>query len=701
MPDFNRNVEDFLEEIVNLLKVEERDMMKVVKNRLATGIEDDGWAEKKLSEVRSMKNQLMFAQQKGASNKVYKEIQDLHEQAYMSGGIYGETGKFGANFTAMTPDVKLPRSVQALILERQQSFKNGRLLMLRNAEDDYRNIIAETTQLLRLGTKTKKQALQISLNKFADKGITGFVDKTGKNWNLHTYSEMALRTTSFNAARIGALDRVIDAGLNYVQVSSHGNPCPFCAPYDGAVLAINEYNNPENRPLLSDAIANGLFHPNCKHMISGYVEGASIPVKQPYDKQGYLDTQTQRYNERQIRKWKLRHEVALDDDLKGFTKGKVSYYQAKQRDLLKDYESRTGKILKRRYDREAPLRLGKEGQIKPLRSYKKKVVAPKPPEIEFETMDDFIKNSGSKKVSYGPRYNKKSGKLSDALDDFDDYPSKASDFVEDLNYDFMLLHDHQEDVIIEEARRLLVSKTKLNSRLDTLAKGKRRLRDFENIAEDLTEELKDYAKKNNLGRMRDLVRKSAPGAGGDIGEDELMKLYAKLFDNSLLDTPKIISNDLFDKMRSNGELELWRGFGSRLNRMKAFDQGENYFGKGIYGNGTYTAIGRDVATSYDKTYGASNIMSYIIHPNTQFINWDDIQELANIVRNDKSFGFTKATREIFGEEGRLAAALGYDGIYIDKNEYLVMLNRSKFLMKQPSKSKYTTAGKVAREKNGL
>ena len=55
---------------------------------------------------------------------------------------------------------------------------------------------------------------------------------------------------------------------------------------------------------------------------------------------------------------------------------------------------------------------------------------------------------------------------------------------------------------------------------------------------------------------------------------------------------------------------------------------------------------------------------------------------------------------MFKEEGRLAVALGYDGIYYQRNEYLVMLNRSKFLMKNPTSDKYTKAGiKIRRDTN--
>jgi len=375
MPNqFGQDIENYIDDIVDQLKQEEQRMMAIIKNNLAEGIDTPEWVENKTRNLTSMKKQLIHAQ-RTTSSKIYKDIDSTFKVAYEQGGEYGIGEQVTSPNKILSSKVKLPKDVQLMKLERQQVLKAGRLNILRSAVDGYRSVIEETASTILLGTTTSRQALQRSLNKFADKGITGFVDKAGRNWNLTTYTQMALRTSTFNASRMGASDRIAKAGLKYVIVTSHGNCCPLCAPYEAVVLALDGNDNPKGRTTLDDAIANGLFHPNCKHMIIGYVEGSTVVEKVPYDPEGYDQTQLQRYNESQIRKWKMRHEVALDPQTKQFTKAKISRYQASQRDLLKDYEDRTGKVLKRRYDREQVYKLGKGG-VEPPRPKPKPV--PKP-----------------------------------------------------------------------------------------------------------------------------------------------------------------------------------------------------------------------------------------------------------------------------------------------------------------------------------
>ncbi|RKJ24375.1 hypothetical protein D7X33_43905, partial [Butyricicoccus sp. 1XD8-22] len=59
----------------------------------------------------------------------------------------------------------------------------------------------------------------------------------------------------------------------YVLVSSHGNPCPKCAMFQGLVYFNGRGGtpNPLGAPHLNDAIAGGLLHPRCRHTFSAYV----------------------------------------------------------------------------------------------------------------------------------------------------------------------------------------------------------------------------------------------------------------------------------------------------------------------------------------------------------------------------------------------------------------------------------------------
>ena len=52
-------------------------------------------------------------------------------------------------------------------------------------------------------------------------GVTAFVDKAGRNWSLHTYGSMTLRTTSRQAEVLAVL--TADPGQDLYQISSHGS----------------------------------------------------------------------------------------------------------------------------------------------------------------------------------------------------------------------------------------------------------------------------------------------------------------------------------------------------------------------------------------------------------------------------------------------------------------------------------------------
>ncbi len=92
-------------------------------------------------------------------------------------------------------------------------------------------------------------------------------------------------------------------------------------------------------------------HPNCAHYPQAYVPGLTreIPKDQKAKPDLYKERQAQRYNERQIRRWKRRAAVAGNDKDRAKCEAKVAAWQARQREFVK----RTGR--RRLYYREQPL----------------------------------------------------------------------------------------------------------------------------------------------------------------------------------------------------------------------------------------------------------------------------------------------------------------------------------------------------------
>jgi len=130
------------------------------------------------------------------------------------------------------------RAIEALTQETLGNVLATHTGILRSTMDAYRSVIAESSSGVLLGDQTRRQAAQAALNRFAQKGITGFVDSAGRGWSMESYTEMALRTGCGRAAVQGHVDRLTANGLDLVIVSDAPRECPLCRPWEGKVLSI-------------------------------------------------------------------------------------------------------------------------------------------------------------------------------------------------------------------------------------------------------------------------------------------------------------------------------------------------------------------------------------------------------------------------------------------------------------------------------
>lgn len=340
----------FLAEKVREVYLElEYDIMQMISKKLSKNIDAPNWQQIKLTELQQILREIdiLIADAQKASANI---SQNIIEQSYMAGfesaesdyiEAYGNLGAFLATNTSNINNI----AISALVAETNNLLSSTQTLMLRKANDSYRQIIANTSTKIIAGVLTRRQALQESLNEFANQGISGFVDRAGRNWNIASYSDMALRTAIGKASMAGHENRITQLGEDLVIVSNHPDECPICRPYEGKIYSISGTSN--EYPPLSIARAGGLFHPNCSHVATLYVEGfTEKEAKTIGTPTNYEEKQKQRYYEREIRKWKRREAVAITDQEKLIAQNKIKEKQKQMRDFIKQ----TGR--KRRYDRE-------------------------------------------------------------------------------------------------------------------------------------------------------------------------------------------------------------------------------------------------------------------------------------------------------------------------------------------------------------
>ena len=239
----------------------------------------------------------------------------------------------------------------ALIAEGLFNVESSHLRITRMLDDAYRRVAVAATLDVLEGAITRRDGAQRALDSFADVGITGFVDRAGRNWDLASYAEMAVRTVSGHAAVQGHSDRLQGAGRDLVIVSVHGGACPLCSPYEGRILSLSGAD--QRYASLNDATSAGLFHPHCRHATAIFVPGLTEPLEPPPREQqqrAFELSQVQRYHERQIRKWKRREAVAVTPEAKALGERKVREWQGRTRELVRS------RGLDRRYDRETIVR---------------------------------------------------------------------------------------------------------------------------------------------------------------------------------------------------------------------------------------------------------------------------------------------------------------------------------------------------------
>lgn len=252
-------------------------------------------------------------------------------------------------------------AMMALIQELTQRLSSTHLRVMRWEQDAYRRALASPALDVLAGTKTRLRATQVVMDDLFSQGITGFTDKAGRDWTLGAYAEMATRTTVAHATIEGHLSQLRADGVDLVMVSNSPEECSICRRFEGRVLAIAgpagprivEHGLDDGRMIpvdvyatVGDAIAAGLFHPNCTHRLVMYTPGVTRVPTDTANPQGYEDRQELRRLERETRKAKRRAAAALTPEARAAAERRVRARQAQ----IRRHVDATGQF--RRRDRE-------------------------------------------------------------------------------------------------------------------------------------------------------------------------------------------------------------------------------------------------------------------------------------------------------------------------------------------------------------
>lgn len=340
------------------------------------GIQWSMWQAEQLKALEKYKreNQKRY---KGRFKTLNREIEDLIRRARQTGGMEQEKRILQAirkgfkvqgrnrspEHEAMSAEFfKLnDRKLEALIEATIHDMETAETAVLRKANDDYRKAIFNAQVYANTGAGTYEKAVDMATKDMLSRGLNCIVYANGARHTLSDYADMAIRTASKRAYLQGEGEKRQEWGITTVIVNKRGNPCPKCLPFCGKVLIDDVWSggevyisgkqrnkNPhatENKmgidkntgkiyPLISAAIAAGLYHPRCKDSHTTYFPGISTADDTWTDEEleaiGQVNKQEAKsqYAERQEEKFKRLEKYSLDEENKKQYKNKVEQWKA-------------------------------------------------------------------------------------------------------------------------------------------------------------------------------------------------------------------------------------------------------------------------------------------------------------------------------------------------------------------------------------
>ena len=171
------------------------------------------------------------------------------------------------------------RKLDALLNEINGSMRRAETAMLRMANDQYRKAIFNAQVYFNTSAGTYEKAVDMATKDYLGRGINCVQYKNGARVNIASYAGMALRTANTRAYLQGEGAKRQEWGISTVVVHKRGLPCPKCANWTGKILIDDVWSGGKASdgpyPLMSQAIAGGLYHPNCKDGHSTYFPGIS------------------------------------------------------------------------------------------------------------------------------------------------------------------------------------------------------------------------------------------------------------------------------------------------------------------------------------------------------------------------------------------------------------------------------------------
>lgn len=263
----------------------------------------------------SIENMIIKAQKQGGMDQereILKAIQN------------GFTGYRKSSDTMQAAFFRLnERKLNALIEATTHDMEKAETAVLRMANDQYRKAIFNAQVYANTGAGTYEKAVDMATKDMLSSGLNCVEYKNGARHTLADYADMAIRTAAKRAYLQGEGEKRQEWGISTVIMNKRGNPCPKCLPFVGKILIDDVWSGGKisdgSYPLMSTAIAAGLYHPRCKDSHTTYFEGVSEKPNDTFTKKelaaiekGIKKEVRLQYAKRQLNKYERLEQYSLD-----------------------------------------------------------------------------------------------------------------------------------------------------------------------------------------------------------------------------------------------------------------------------------------------------------------------------------------------------------------------------------------------------
>lgn len=233
------------------------------------------------------------------------------------------------------------RKLNALIKATRADMEKAETAILRMSQDRYRQIIFNSQVYASTGAGTYEKAVDMATHDFMLAGLNCVQYKNGARHTLADYADMAIRTAAKRAYLQGEGEMRQEWGIHTVIINKRSdNPCPKCLPFVGKVMIDDVWSGGSRKdgdyPLMSEAVAAGLYHPRCRDSHTTYFPGISTPPGAAYTKREIAqitirakeEAEEQRA-EQEAEKYKRLADNSLDPENQRIANGRAKEWRAR------------------------------------------------------------------------------------------------------------------------------------------------------------------------------------------------------------------------------------------------------------------------------------------------------------------------------------------------------------------------------------